>query len=86
MDFKTPRALSEYLLYLDKNSTAYNSYFKWKKHVKFLDKMISYGFICEMCIHLHLESFFGILPRKTIRNYDLYWSKRDCISPDISFI
>ena len=85
MDYNSPKDLSEYLIYLDKNTTAYNSYFKWKKHVNFIDNMVTYGFICEMCIHLHMESFFGITPKKTIGNFDSYWNKRDCIPPEVSF-
>ncbi|XP_041366045.1 alpha-(1,3)-fucosyltransferase C-like [Gigantopelta aegis] len=31
-DFKSPKLLAEYLLYLDKNHTAYVEYFKWRNH------------------------------------------------------
>ena len=34
LDFKTPKHLATYLIYLSKNKTAYNEYFKWKKYVK----------------------------------------------------
>ena len=34
MDFKTVKQLAEYLQYLDKNNTAYNEYFKWRKMYK----------------------------------------------------
>lgn len=33
LDFKTPKDLVNYLNYLASNSTAYNSFFKWKKHI-----------------------------------------------------
>ena len=31
LDFKTVKDLAEYLQYLDKNSSAYNEYFKWRQ-------------------------------------------------------
>lgn len=30
-DFKTPKDLAEYLFYLNKNKTAYDEYFEWRK-------------------------------------------------------
>ena len=83
MDYNSPKNLSEYLLYLDSNKTAYNSYFKWKKHVNFLDYTVSYGFVCEMCIHLHLETFYGIT-RKVYNDWNSYWNKEtQCKSPQV---
>lgn len=35
LDFQSPKHLSDYLNYLDSNKTAYNEYFRWKKHVRF---------------------------------------------------
>ena len=46
------------MLYLDQNKTAYNEYFKWKKYVKFNSDFIHP--FCDMCIKLHMESFYGI--------------------------
>ncbi len=74
-DYKTPKDLAEYLLYLDKNTTAYNSYFKWKKHVQFLQVKSHFSPICDMCIKLHLDSYFGI---KKQLLYDLWNKKKDC--------
>ena len=31
-DFKSPKHLAEYLLYLDKHDVEYMSYFKWREH------------------------------------------------------
>ena len=33
-DFDSPKELADYLLYLDKNDTAYLSYFWWKDHYR----------------------------------------------------
>ena len=65
LDFESPRHLADYLLYLDQNKTAYNGYFKWKQNVKFHDEWsrVSQGFLCEMCIRLHLEEQ-GMMPFK----------------------
>lgn len=74
-DFKSPRKLAQYLTYLDSNKTAYNEYFKWKKYVKFGKR---YDYLCDMCIHLHLEDYIGI-EKKTIDNLEDHWSlQRDC--------
>jgi alpha-1,3-fucosyltransferase len=44
LDFKSAKDLGTYLNYLDSNKTAFNSYFKWKKHVNFLDYTVSYSY------------------------------------------
>ncbi len=58
MDFKTVKDLADYLLMLDKNDTAYNEYFSWKKRY-YLDEAPSW--MCKMCAMLNDDS----LPRKT---------------------
>ena len=40
-DYKSIKDLSSYLIYLDSNKTAYNSYFEWKKYAKFNQPVIS---------------------------------------------
>ena len=87
-DFKTPKTLAMYLKYLSKNSTAYNAYFQWKKHVVFdSETNFPHPFapICSMCIHLQLEEHFGIT-RKTIQNIGSYWTKNNnnCKTPYMS--
>ncbi len=73
LDFKTPKALADYLNYLANNSTAFNSYFKWRKHTKITEKPINFSPICHMCIQLHLEVYFGI-KSSIIQNLGDYWS------------
>ncbi len=58
MDFKTVKDLADYLLMLDKNDTAYNEYFLWKKRY-YLDEPPPWT--CKMCAMLNNDS----LPRKT---------------------
>lgn len=74
-DFESPRHLAAHLNYLNLNHTAYNEYFKWKQFVKF-DRDNS--LICDMCIYLHLEEYFGVA-KKTIYDIEDHWSRsRDC--------
>jgi glycoprotein 3-alpha-L-fucosyltransferase len=83
MDYKSPKELSEHLIYLSNNSTAYNSYFKWKKYVKRREsKSLNVNQdICELCIKLHHDSFYGKKEYKTIDNLSNYWNhETDCKS------
>lgn len=66
MDFKSPKDLADYMLYLDRNKTAYNSYFKWKKYLRVDTKKSIGGYLCEMCIKLNLEENLGIVEYKQL--------------------
>ena len=84
LDFESPKKLAEYLIYLEKNKTAYNSYFKWKKHITFHNLKTAYCTICSMCIKLQLEEFFGI-EKKVIEDIGSYWSReKQCKLPSYS--
>lgn len=77
LDFQSPKHLVDYLIYLSQNKTAYNSYFKWKKYIRFTDN--EYKSFCDMCIKLHLEDYFGV---KQSVVEDLEWdSVGNCKSP-----
>lgn len=77
-EFESPKHLADYLMYLDKNRTAYNSYFKWKKHVSFESENNNFPPICDMCIRLNLEDYYGI-QTNVIENIGEYWSRsRNC--------
>ena len=83
LDYASPKELSEHLIYLSNNSTAYNSYFKWKKYVKRRsNKSINVNEdICELCIKLHADSYNGqkTKTRKSIANLASFWnSEKDC--------
>ncbi|PFX34009.1 Glycoprotein 3-alpha-L-fucosyltransferase A [Stylophora pistillata] len=54
-DFPSVKALAEYLLYLDKNDTAYNEYFKWKKEFAYKRKLRFRYAACDICDALHNE-------------------------------
>ena len=83
MDFESPKKLAEYILKVDNDKELFNSYFKWKRHVQFFDYTVQYGFLCDMCIHLHLETFFG-KKRKVIKDMGKYWdSNSQCTYPRI---
>ena len=73
VDFSTPEHLAEYLLFLDKNKTAYNSFFKWKKYIKFKDSSLRNGHICELCVRLNLDVYEGI-ENHVITDMKKFWS------------
>ena len=78
-DFPSVKALAEYLLYLDKNDTAYNEYFSWKK--KFASNGVFADFVaCKVCDALHDEClkpkvYYDML--KTFWNEDIDCKKRE---------
>ncbi|KAB7503106.1 Galactoside 3(4)-L-fucosyltransferase, partial [Armadillidium nasatum] len=57
-DFKTPEELANYLIYLDKNDTAYMEYFSWKKDHILMNR---FGWLnhatsfCSLCHKLHSD-------------------------------
>ena len=57
-DFNSTRELAEYLVYLDKNSTAYLSYFKWKEthEIKSYAEVTRDAF-CQLCEKLQVNNF-----------------------------
>ncbi|KAB7500493.1 hypothetical protein Anas_12379, partial [Armadillidium nasatum] len=58
-DFKTPEELANYLIYLDKNDTAYLEYFSWKKDYFLMNR---FGWLshassfCTLCQKLHSDN------------------------------
>ena len=64
LDFPTIKHLANYILYLNKNDTAYNEYFNWKRRYKLVEPE---SWTCQICSMLHKK-----LGRKT---YDLgkFW-------------
>lgn len=78
LDFASPKHLTDYLIYLDKNRTAYNSYFMWKKHVCFLSHEKIRSPICDICIKLNLDEHLGF-QQNIIPNVSTFWdSSSNC--------
>ena len=76
-DYKSAKHLADRLKYLDSNRTAYNEYFKWKKYVKFVPVLNS---LCDLCIQLQLDSYFGV-KHSIIKDVNSYWNVKDCRIP-----
>jgi alpha-1,3-fucosyltransferase len=75
LDYSSAQDLAKYLFYLDSNKTAYNSYFKWKKYVKFNTLNYSTNPFCELCTRLHLEEYTGI-KTSIIKDISSLWYKK----------
>lgn len=69
-DFKSIKQLADYLLYLDKNATAYNEYFQWRQEFMVDDKIDS---LCQVCKAAHEDK----MSKKVYKNMDKFWSKEE---------
>ena len=54
-DFLSVKALTEYLVYLDKNDTAYSEYFAWKPEVAYAGMLGLKDTACNICDAFHNE-------------------------------
>nr|XP_027206511.1 alpha-(1,3)-fucosyltransferase C-like [Penaeus vannamei] len=76
--FRSAQDLAHYILYLDKNDTAYNEYFRWKPHYDLQDRQIhTANVFCDMCERLHSDN--------TTKTFDaLEWFVHDskCVTRD----
>ncbi len=81
-DFKTVKDLANYLIYLDKNDTAYNEYFAWKQTFK-LPVHLGWPYPgiwgCEICEKLHFDS-----KQRVYDKLSDFWSYEDCKNRDIA--
>ena len=83
LDYPKPQDLANYLIYLSSNKEAYNSYFKWKKHVSFNGPRN--GHICELCILLNLDVYNGIQASNIGNMKDFWNANNECKIPSRSF-
>ena len=79
LDFRSVKALADYLLYLDKNSTAYNEYFSWKRKYKLggvfqngLDG--NYHWMCDLCALANNAS----VKNNVYEHLEQFWSNEQC--------
>ena len=73
-DFPSVKALAEYLLYLDKNDTAYNEYFSWRQ--KFVTRRNFNLDVCKVCNALHDER---LKPKVYYDMFKKFWNEDvDC--------
>ena len=71
-DFASPKQLAKYLLYLDRNDTAYREYFSWKKrYQRIIPKRV-----CALCKQLHNKSLKT--PPRIYQNMASFWDKNQC--------
>ena len=77
-DFKSPKHLADYLIYLHKNATAYMSYFDWKRDYDVKASLrTSTGVFCHFCRYL-----LTINKPKVIESYNNWFFKQSqCRNP-----
>ena len=63
-DFKTPKHLADYLIYLDQNDEEYLKYFEWKTDFYIIRRFP----ICQICQMLNTN-----LPRKSYSDLHKWW-------------
>ena len=87
--FSSPKALANYLTYLDHNKTAYEEYFSWKRELikKLEDKetikksvpLKPYDFLpfCELCEKLHNEEYLNSKSNPIVKISEYYNPSKD---------
>ncbi len=89
LDFETVKDLADQLIKVGNDRDLYNSYFKWKKFMKFeykKSKSIRAGQFCDICIKMNLNRVEGKnysqIPFSDVRKY---WGKENCNVNSLSF-
>ena len=75
-EYKDPKKLAEYLIYLDKNDDKYAEYFWWKPYYQVDDQTSERGkAYCDMCEALHLNN----VKKESITKLHDWWTvKAQC--------
>ena len=74
-DFSSPKALSEYLHFLDENDDKYNEYFSWKKEY-IIERIRNVDYrACDICKHLNRKN----KPKNVYSNFSKWW--KHCTLP-----
>ena len=69
-DYSSLKELADYILYLDKNTTAYEEFFEWKKYYDIT--VIDYK--CNICLSLHAEKVKNQISHK-LYNISTWYSR-----------
>ena len=77
-DFKSPKHLAEYLLYLDKNDEEYMKYFKWKENYEVIQaSYMSTSVFCQLCKYM-----FTANERKVYSSFtSWFFHDSHCVDP-----
>ena len=80
LDYESIDDLAKYLLHLNSNKVAYNSYFKWKENLtaNTNKKVTMFVPFCDMCIYMNLERFYGFKHKVLPRVEEFYSRKEKC--------
>ena len=78
-DFKSPRQLAEYLLFLDKNETAYLSYFDLRRdYTVEAGRRSSTDVFCHLCRYMHTNN-----TARVAKNFRVWFFRQsECRNPD----
>jgi hypothetical protein len=85
-DFKTPKELAQYLLYLDSHTEEYLKYFDWKKGFRILRTKERWSRLwCQLCTKIH-ESSTTVLNPKWYENFGEWYNRNGtnssvCLTP-----
>jgi len=90
--FSTPKSLADYILYLDRNQTAYLEYFEWKRTLEenlhrndqeLLQPIYNLP-LCDLCEKLHDDNYLNSTNNPVIKISEFYNPAIDCAYDEIN--